>query len=207
MSQTCSQLLSQVRAFLQAPDDPELNTVGLAGMNSAVSLINSRTWKKIYGSSDIDLDAANAEYAMAEDFKEPIRLLMLDTSGERVSRIPFLDEGRFYEQFDNRGTLTGSPCCYTVDYASRVLLLDVTPGAGYIAQYPQLRSVYHRRVPKFTCTETSGLPEEFDDFIVARGAVWIARVRDPSKLATLRDEADERWRMLKADDGNTQTDY
>lgn len=205
-NQACATLVSQIKSFVQAPDDDEVTTLALAGMNAGIDLINSRTWKKINGSADIDLVAGTSRYGLESDFKDPLYMFLLDSSGNRVGRLPFQTEVEFWEGWDNRSSSTG-PCRYTVDYASREFVLDYAPASGYVTQYPQYKAHYHRRIPKLTCTGTTGLPPEFDSFLVARGAVWLARIREPDRVRDLMGEATERWRMLTSDDGNIQTDY
>ena len=205
--QACSSLVSQVLSAYQQPDDPEVRTVALAGLNGGLALINSRTWKKLYGTSDITLNATDREYTVPDDFKDPIRLFLLDTNSQKSDIVRFKTEDEFYQLFYDQNTVTGSPYCYTFDYSTRKIVLDSAPGSGFIAQWPSVQTRYHRRVPKLNCTGTTGLPPEFDEFLVARGAVWLARVRDPGSARFWLDEATERWRMLLRDDSNIQTDY
>jgi hypothetical protein len=205
--QACSQLVSQVLGAYQLPDDPELRSVALIGLNSALNLINSRQWKKIYGTAEITLNTSDREYEVPDDFKDPIRLFLLNSAGQKAGILRFLTEDQFYQEFYLQTASAGSLCTYTFDYNGRVIVLDQVPSSSVISQYPTLQTRYHRRVPKLNCTGTTGLPPEFDEFLVARGAVWLARVKDPQSARFWLDEASERWRMLLRDDGNIQTDY
>jgi len=201
--QTCKTLISQIRAFLVAPDDPEVVTVALAGMNSGIALINSRTWRKLYGEQDITLVSGTSDYGIAADFKEPIRALLLDSSSVRQDRLEYLTNAEFYEAF-SVGSTGSTPQYYTYNYKTRKIEFDVAPGTAF---YPTLRLRYHKRIPKLTCTGTTGLPPEFDEFLVARGASWLAMVRNRAMVRDLKIEANERWRDLVSDDMENRTDF
>lgn len=205
--QACSTLVGQVLAFFQAPDDSEIRSVALNGLNAALDLINSRQWKKIVGAQTITLDNTNNEYDVADEFKDPIRLFKLTSASVKDGRIEFATEARFYEIFETPVASSGEPCLYTYDYAQRKIVLDVVPSSGFTSRNPYLHLRYHRRVGKLNCTGTTGLPPEFDEWLIARAAVWLAAVRDPDRIPYLSAEASDRWRMLIRDDGNIQTDY
>jgi len=204
--QSCKILLSQIRSFFSAVDDPDVNTVALAGLNSAIAMINSRTWKKLYGTTSITLVASTSTYGIPADFKESIWVLLLDGSSVRQGRLEFLTNSDFYETYSVANT-GGSPQTYTYDYSTRKIELDVAPNSGYIAMYPTLSLRYHKRFAKLTCNGPTSLPPEFDEFLVARGASWLARSRDPDRAREFLGEAAERWRDLVRDDMENRTDY
>ena len=202
----CGALVRQILDFFQAPDDPTLISLALQGINSGISMINSRTWRQITNSDDITLDNTNDRYSLPDDFKQPIRLLELNASAKRTGSICYLAPGEFYLAFRDN-TQASNPLHYTVDHSARVFVLSCVPSSGYTAQVPTLRSQYHKRVLKLNCTGTTGIPPEFDEFLVARGSLWCAMARDPQLRRMFAEESTERWRYLMADDADVITGY
>ena len=99
------------------------------------------------------------------------------------------------------------PSYYTIDYASREIVLDLAPDAVAVSATPTGKLTYHRRIPKLNCTGTTGIPPEFDEFLIARGSWWYALSRAPEMAGLMATEARERWRMLVKDDCEITSDF
>ena len=204
-TQTGQVLVSQIMSFFQATGSDAEGTA-LAGLNSGISMINSKTWKKIYGSTDITFVAGTSEYAVPSNFKDPIRLILLDSSSNRVGRVDHMTNADMYDEFQVE-TTAGEPTFYTVNYSTRKVDLDSDPTSAWVTNYPTGRLFYHKRIAKLTPGGSTGLPPEFDEFLVARGALWMAKVRDPRRVSDMATESRERWSMLLRDDTNINTDF
>lgn len=203
-----SSIISEAASFLQLGTlDAELDSVAKTAVNAGIAKINRHTWKKVWNQTVITTVASDADYSLPTDFKEPITLLRLDSDSNRDGRIAFVPHQSFMNELEIVSG-DGSPDAYTIDYNQRVLLLSSPPNAAFVSRYPTLRLVYHRRVAKLTQdSSTTGLPPEFDDWLVLFTAERLAVMRDPEKRNYIKSEQMESWRDLRRDDNEIQTDW
>lgn len=203
-----SSIVSEAASFFQSGElDSELDSVATSALNAGVSKINRHTWKKVWNKATITLAAADATYDLPADFKDPITLLQMNTSSQRDGRIPFKPHQSLVAE-NPYSTNSGTPFYYTIDYSARSLVLDFSPGSAFVTKHPTLVLYYHRRVPNLTQdSSTTGLPPEFDDWLVLFTAERLAIMREPEKLSYIRGSQMEAWRDLRRDDNETQTDW
>jgi len=199
-------LVRDVLNFFGLVGDEEINATAATAINAGIGLLNSRNWKKITNSSVITLAADTESYGLPSDFKDPIVLQPLNTSSKRDGRIPYKTLQRLMQEHTD-GTSSSDPSYYTVDYNARKIIFDSPTSSTYIAKYPTMRTYYHRRVPKLTTgAATTGLPPEFDEWLVIKAARWLAPKLEPSMMQMLDAEHSERWQWLRTSDNAQITD-
>jgi len=205
---TRAELARSVVDYIQGADDPELLEVANRSINLAISKLNARRWKKLGGRQDIALTVGQADYALAQDFKDPMKCEVLDSTGTPRARVYYKDFETFQSEHPD-GSLTGDPDIYTIYYPERLLTLVMFPGQSFVDSNPTLRLRYYARIPHLE--ESSAklkVPDEFSTFLVWRSRFDIASVRGEANLAALaRSEAASAFIDLKRTDYDNYSDW
>ena len=201
-------LIRRVLNFVMgADDDDSLNAVALDALNSAVALINSRKWYKLFSNTDLTMAADTSTYGLPADFKEPMSAFELNSSDERNQRIPYLP---LKSMLDERpiATTSGNPQTYGINYGTRQFTFDIPPSSSFVSRVPQVRIYYYKRIPELTDTsQTIGADPEFDWYVVWSARREIAAIRDPQKYSLADREAERFLRELRRSDTDQMTDH
>jgi hypothetical protein len=195
-------ILSYVQAL---QDDPELNELANMSIRSGISSINERNWKKLAAFHDIGLTATDAEYELPTDYKDPLHCELLGTGGRPNGRLHYKELKRLLREHPVSDQ-DGAPSVYTIMYDQRLFRLEPAPAASFTALHPTARARYFRRVPFPSEGDGTGLPPEFDWWLIWNGRSEIAAIRRPQVYGLAAGEAGRRWRQLKIDD-NAVTDW
>jgi hypothetical protein len=197
-----------VANYVQAPaDDAEVKSTILDTLNGGIGLINARKWYKLTGVTDLTMTAADDDIGLPATFKEPLACFTLNSSDERIRRLPFKPMKSLLIERQNNDT-AGTPQAYGIDYPSRNLLLDIQPSSTWVSANPQLRLFFHKRLAELTqdSSESGGEPE-FDWFIVWHARREIAAIREPSKFQLADRMAEQFMRDLRRSDTDQQSDW
>src|SRR3972149_6792079 len=129
-SLSAGSLIRSVLDYIQGGDDAQLHDVALRELNLAIDEVNIHNWRRLVGDQDITLVAADVDYSLNSDFKEPIRAnFYLGTTSKM--RLSYLDRATFLERFDDTW-LNDAPYVYTIDHDARLLVLPSAPTATFI---------------------------------------------------------------------------
>lgn len=202
---TAEQLIRYVLNAFQSERDDDNAAAVLEALNAAVDELNTEDWNMLEAIQDIPTAADTADYALNPDVKKPRHLHMLDSSGRRQWRVPFLSE----KKFDTlRPFVSGSEDAqtYTIRYGRRLLSFDSPVSSGFVSRYPTARLTYFRRLPHYTQgSSTLGpVPSEFGRFVGLWGRYEYGLMRGMSSSEVdraLRMAETFRNRMLVSDNG------
>jgi hypothetical protein len=204
---TAGTLIRAVLTYVQAPDDSELQEVARECLNSAIAFVNARRWNKLTSQTDLSMTASDDDIGVPADFKEPLSLFELNSSSERVKRVPFLPLQTMLFERENT-TVAGNPQHYSINYKTREVILDVPPSSGYVATVPTMRLHYFRRLAELSNdSSTIDNEPEFDWFLIWQARAEIAMIRDPGKVMFAQRRAQEILRELRRSDTDQMTDW
>lgn len=204
---TAATLRRRVLNYISAPDDSELQGVAMDSLNSAIAMCNARKWHKQITQTDITLVASTAAYGVPNDFKEPHGLYRINSSDKRTRRIPYKPIQTLLAEWEN-STVDGTPSAYGVDYVARQIRFDVVPGTAFVANTPEVRLWYHRRVPELIApSETIALAPEFEWYIIWAARAELTAARDTKKFGIAEAKAAQYWRELIRNDTDQMTDF
>jgi len=201
-------MISKAANFVQADaTDSEVKSTVLGMLNAGIAIINSRRWHKLTGSEDLTMAAADDDIGVATTFKEPVACFRLNSSDDRIGRLPFRPLRSLLMERPNNAT-AGSPRAYGIDYPNRNLILDVQPSATWVAANPKLRLYQHIRLAELAADgdQTGGEPE-FDWFIVWHARRELAAQREPEKFGLADRMAEQIYRELRRSDTDQMSDW
>lgn len=206
-SKPLSTMCEEAAAFHQVNGaDAQIATLCRSAINAGIGLINSRDWKKVYGVWTITLTQDQDYEEVQQDYKAPMSMHRLDTNSKRESRVRYEPLQTFLRQ-NLDSTQSGDICFYTFDEKRRRVMWDVPVGSAYIGQTPKHEHYYHRRVPSLQDdSDTTGLPPEFDEWLVLRAALRLGRILDPEKIRFISEEEREMWQWIRTSDNQTESD-
>jgi len=196
-----------VMRYVLSPDDPEAKTIAKDGINDAIREMNMRTWNWALTTQDITLVASDDTYSLANAFKTPRTANLLDSSGNRLAMLEYLDTQTFQKYLTTKSTSTGNPYAYTVRNAHEdgILTLSIKPDSGFVTTYPTLRLHYFKRIGTLTNdSDELDAPSEVENFVLWHAKSYIASVFDPKKVGYAERKAAVAWQMLVSDDNETQ---
>lgn len=205
---TASTMAGQVASYIYGDTaDAELLSQITMTLNAGIGLINSRRWHKLTSQTDLTMTAADDDIGLPADFKEPIAVFTVNSSDERILRLPMKPLKSLLLERPNNDT-TGSPEAYGINYKTRELILDVQPSSAWVSQYPELRVFYHRRLANLTQdSSTIGGEPEWDWFLIWHGRREMAAIRDPAKFGLADRMAEQFWRQLIRNDTDQMSDW
>ena len=144
---------------------------------------NSWAWKFNRVTEDITLVAATADYTLKQDWRNPLRAQMVDSSGNTRTDVDWIDWSEWVSFLPDQSTTGSMPLNYTARNIHETGQITVDPVPASTLTYPTLRLFYHRRI---LCPATGGtpinVPTEVEQAIFD-GAIW----RFLRKVKSFRD--------------------
>src|SRR3990172_4815255 len=197
-----STLYARVQNYVLAPSDTDVATIAKEGINEAISRLNTRRWNWARHHADITLVAGTQEYALSATFKGPRAAELLDSTGEVVSRLEFLDPKELDYLYPDRHS-QGYPSHYTIfnEFANGMLTLSATPSSGFVTQYPKVRVRFFRRIPYLSAdADLFYGPTEAETYLVWYARANVAAHWALDKIGFAEKRAEELWTLLVRDD-------
>lgn len=157
----------------------------------AIREFNDVPWKFNRMTDDIELVADTADYQLENDFRNPIRAIMVDADNNTRESVAWVKYEEWVYHLPDQSTTGSMPLLYTVRNAHETGLLTVDPIPASSLSYPTLRVHYHRRIeiPEDDA-ERVNAPVEVEEAIFARAlAIFMSMVRTPREAGEYSVEA------------------
>ena len=158
---------------------------------SAVREFNDIPWKFNRMVDDITLVAGTADYTLENDFRDPMRAIMVDSDSKTREEVMWVPYQEWVYHLPDQSTTGSMPLYYTIRNAHLTGLVTVDPVPATGITYPTLRVHYHRRIAlPVADSEKVNVPVEVDEAIFSRAvALFLAKVRNHKEAGEANVEA------------------
>jgi hypothetical protein len=198
--------------FIQGPDDGELLELAKDGINNGIDILNTDIWNWSVKRQVITFAADDDEYDLNNNFKKPLKMWLVDSSGNRNGRLYFKDSKTFMDE-DTDATTSGTPTHYSIinPLDAQEVRLNNPPDSSFVTNHPSGHLYYFSRILHLVEDgETLDTLPEVWMFIgwYARWELAMARAQSSVSMIDRAFGAWNRWlSRLKVDDANVQTDW
>jgi len=152
----------------------------------AVYAFNATPWTFNRVTEDITLVAAQSEYTLSSNWRNPLRAQMVDSSSKTRDTVEWLPWVSWVSRFPDQSTTGSIPLMYTAFNIHETGQITVDPVPASTLTYPTLRLFYHRRIEvPSNGADILEVPQEVEQAIFDE-AIW----RFLRKMKTFREAKD-----------------
>ncbi len=157
----------------------------------AVREFNDIKWKFNRMVDDITLVADEPDYDLENDFKSPMRAIMVDSDSKTRDTVMWVPHEEWIYHLPDQSTTGSMPIYYTVRNAHQTGIVTVDPIPATELTWPIMRIHYHRRIVlPVADIEKVNAPVEVEEAIFSRAvALFLAMVRNHREAGEANVEA------------------
>ena len=208
-TETYDTIRKAVAGYVLMPTDPEVLDCAGQGLRRAIDRLNTRNWNWLLAYNDITFVAGQYDYVLSSWFKSARNFEIWNTNQESVFRLSYKPWGTFVKEHSNQAAESG-PGFYSVlnSNSTGLVTLNAAPSADWIAQHPDGRLLYYRKIQYPSASGTSlDVPSEAVAYLQAAAEGYTADRYAVGKASAAYARAVDVLRELVKDDNDTQTDW
>lgn len=186
------ELQEEIASFTGGQDRAKNIQKAGQALREAIRRFNASPWTFNRVTEDLTLVADQADYSLSEDFRNPLRAQMVDSSNKTRNSVMWIPWSVWVSKFPDQSTTGSTPLMYTARNIHLTGKVTVDPVPATILTWPTLRLFYHRRIAfPATGKDIINVPTEVEQAIF-EDAVWLYL----RKVKTFRDARDAKSEAL-----------